>query len=78
MGNSLRRLLFLIVLFIVVFFAIFTSISIIYFVNSASYNNGVVFSYPNSVFVYSLKVSVTGSLIISVGLWLFIVCGVKR
>jgi hypothetical protein len=53
----------------------FLVLSIIYFINSVRYEEGVVFGYPYSVFLYSIKVSASVGFVMSSGIWWFIVSG---
>lgn len=74
----MRRLMFLIFLFVVIFSAMFLGLSFIYFVNTVKYDGGVVFDYSYSALVYAVKASLGGALPTSFGLWLYIVFWVKR
>lgn len=74
----MRRLLFLVSLFVIVFFTMFLGLSLIYFINTVEYDGGVRFSYSYSAFVYIIKASLGGGLPTSFGLWLYIVFVVKK
>ena len=76
--TDMRRLLLLIVFFIVIFSTMFLGISLVYFVNTVKYDGGVVFDYTYPAFIYIVKASLGGSSITSIGLWLYVLSEYRR
>jgi hypothetical protein len=72
-GSKVKRFFLLVVLFLIIFFTIFVVGSIIFFINTVRYDEGVVFSYPAPVFIYVLKASLGGASASSVILWWYVI-----